>query len=82
MIWRSKKPSDILLDYIEGRGTGIEIDDYVHSNLSDAEEENVVSPVMDISLRYSSKEFPIGISNPESFPEIRELANKLKAKGF
>jgi hypothetical protein len=48
-MFRKKLPSRILLDYIEGRGRGDEIDHYVHSGVTDLEEQEVVTPLMEIS---------------------------------
>lgn len=81
-MFRKKKPSQILTDYIEGKGRGDELDDYVHSNLSAQEEIEVVEPLMEINRNYSNNKFFIGISNPDSFPEIAILAKKLKEIGL
>lgn len=82
MFGRAKKPSQILIDYIEGRGRGTEIDDYVHGNITDDEEEKIIRPLMRISKDYSTSEYPIGISNPDSFPSLRALADKLKSSNM
>lgn len=81
-MFRKKPPSRILLDYIQGKGRGDEIDDYVHGRLSDVEEKEVVTPLMEISKKYGTRDYIIGISNPASFEEIGALAQRLKEKGL
>ena len=81
-MFRKKLPSTILLDYIEGRGRGDEIDDYAHRHLSELEEQEVITPLLEISRKYSNSEYLIGISNPASFEEIGRLAQELKGKGL
>lgn len=79
---KEKQPSGILLDYIEGKGCGDEIDDYIHSDVSEEEEREVVAPLLEINRIYSNKEYFIGISNPESFASIRALAVALRKMGL
>lgn len=81
-MFEKKKASRILMDYIEGRGSGVEIDDLVHSKLTDYEEEAIVEPLLLISNVYSNREYIIGISNPASFEDIRRLSLSLKERGL
>lgn len=81
-MFRKKSASSILLDYIQGKGRGDEIDDYIHKRLNEVEEKEVVAPLMEISKKYSNSKYIIGISNPASFDEIGALAELLKDKGL
>jgi hypothetical protein len=68
--------------HVERRGTGFEIDDLMSWSPSAEQEEKAIAPLMEISERYASNEYPIGISNPASFDEIRALAEGLRAQGL
>jgi hypothetical protein len=46
------------------------------------QEGKAIRPLLDIDERYRSHEYPIGISNPASFCEIRALAERLRAAGL
>ena len=74
--------SEALLRHIEGRGTGYEIDDLMSWSPSDEQQEKAIGPLLEISERYTTGEYPIGISNPASFADIRELAEDLRAQGL
>lgn len=74
----NKKPSKILIGYIEGKGTGTEIDELVHGKFDIDRENYLIKPILAISKKYSNQEYPIGISNPDCFPEIRKLAENLR----
>ncbi len=81
-LFRGMKPSDALLRYVEGTGGGYELDDLVHASNSEETEREAIEPLLEISRRYSTREYLIGISNPASFPEIRALAECLQSKGL
>ena len=74
--------SEALLHYVEGTGTGYEIDDLMTWSPTPEQEEKAVAPLLDIHERYRSVEYPIGTSNPASFDEIRALAERLCAQGL
>ena len=81
-MWKKRSPSQILLGCVNGIGRGDEIDDYVHSKLNERELNNVVGPLMVISSKFSTKSFPIGISNPDPFPSIVALAKSIELDGM
>ena len=74
--------SEALLHHVEGTGTGYEIDDLMSWSPTPEQEEKAITPLLDIHERYRSAEYPIGISNPTSFDEIRALAERLRAQGL
>ena len=74
--------SDALMRHVEGIGTGYEIDDLVSWSPTPEQEEKAIAPLLDIHARYRSDQYPIGISNPASFPEIRALAESLRSQGL
>lgn len=74
--------SDALMRHVEGRGTGYEIDDLMHWSPTPEQEEKAIAPLLEISERYGTNEYPVGISNPASFAEIRALAERLRAEGL
>jgi len=78
----SMPASEALLCHIEGRGTGCELDDLLHWSPSEEQEEKAIAPLLEISERYASNDYPIGISNPASFGELRALAESLRAQGL
>jgi hypothetical protein len=82
MFKSKRRPSDILLSYLDGTGRELELDDYVHSNLSDYEKQVIVDPLMDINREFSCVEYPVGIDNPDAGPQLRRLAEKLKHQGM
>lgn len=74
--------SEALFRHVEGRGTGFEIDDLMSWSPTAEQDEKAIAPLLEISERYASNEYPIGISNPASFGEIRALAESLRAQGL
>lgn len=74
--------SEALLHYVDGTGTGWEIDDLMTWSPTPEQEEKAIGPLLDIHEQYRSDEYPIGISNPASFAEIRALAERLRAEGL
>lgn len=74
--------SEALLCHVEGRGTGYEIDDLLHWSPTEEQETKAIAPLLEIGERYATDEYPIGISNPASFGEIRALAEGLRAQGL
>ncbi len=74
--------SEAFLHHVDGTGNGWELDDLLHWSPTPEQEEKAIGPLLDISRRYSSNEYPIGISNPASFAEIRALADRLRAEGL
>ena len=74
--------SEALLRHVEGRGTGNEIDDLMSWSPSQEQEEKAIAPLLEISERYATNEYPIGISNPASFDDIRALAEGLREQGL
>ena len=72
--------SEALLRHVDGTGTGYEIDDLMSWSPTREQEEKAITPLLDIHERYRSAEYPIGISNPASFDEIRALAERLRAQ--
>lgn len=77
-----KKASQILLDYVDGKGRGDEVDDLVHRRMDGIEEIEIAGPLLEISKIFSTDRYLIGISNPESFSAIKELASRLREKGM
>ena len=74
--------SEALFHHLERTGTGYEIDDFMSWSPTPEQEEKAITPLLDIHERYRSAEYPIGISNPASFEEIRALAERLRAQGL
>ena len=74
--------SEALTRHVEGTGTRYEIDDLMSWSPTPEQEEKAIAPLLDIHERYRSPEYPIGISNPASFVEIRALAERLRAQGL
>ncbi|WP_205478615.1 hypothetical protein [Sphingomonas arenae] len=74
--------SEALLRHVEGQGTGYEIDDLMSWSPCEQQEEKAIAPLLKISERYVTNEYPIGISNPASFEDIRALAESLRAQGL
>lgn len=59
--------------HIYKTGNGFEIDDVMSIGRFPRE---VTDRIYDISRRYSSPDYPIGISNPDSFTELRSIADE------
>ena len=74
--------SEALMHHVDGTGTGFEVDDLMSWSPTPEQEEKAIRPLLDIHERYSSDEYPIGISNPASFAEIRILAERLRTEGL
>jgi hypothetical protein len=74
--------SDALFHHVERTGTGWEIDDLMSWSPTPEQEEKAIAPLLDIHERYRSADYPIGISNPASFDEIRALAERLRSQGL
>jgi len=74
--------SEALFHHVEGTGTGYEIDDLMSWSPTPEQEEKAITPLLEIHERHRSAEYPIGISNPASFEEIRALAEGLRAEGL
>jgi hypothetical protein len=79
-MFTQRRPSEILTRYVEGNGGEYELDDLVTNGR--ASEDFVVGPLMDINERFSTSEYRIGLMNPESFEEIKKLADKLRSVGL
>ena len=74
--------SEALIRHVEGTGTGWEVDDLVTWSPTREQEEKAIAPLLETHERYRSDEYPIGTTNPASFPEIRPLADRLRAEGL
>jgi hypothetical protein len=74
--------SEALIHHIDGTGTGFEVDDLISWSPTPKQEEEAIKPLLDISERYRSDAYPIGVSNPASFNEIRALAERLRSQGL
>jgi hypothetical protein len=74
--------SEALIRHVEGGGTGFEIDDLMSWSPTAEQEEKAIAPLLELSQRYASNEYPVGISNPASFAEVRALAESLRAQGL
>jgi hypothetical protein len=74
--------SEALMHHVEGTGSGFEVDDLMSWSPTSEQEEKAIRPLLRISEQYRSDEYPIGISNPASFTEIRALAERLRADGL
>lgn len=59
--------------HIQGTGTGFEIDDIISSGHYPAE---VVDRILNLSHKYRTNEYPVGISNPECFDELSLIARE------
>jgi len=73
--------SEALTHHIEGTGTGWEIDDLMSWTPNREEDKRAIDALLDIHERYRCEEYPIGVTNPASIPEMRELADRLRAEG-
>jgi hypothetical protein len=78
-VFRGRKPSEFIRRHLDGTGSGYDLDDLVTLGRSDL--EDVAQEVVAISMRHRTLEYPIGISNPASEPELRALAERLEAEG-
>jgi hypothetical protein len=74
--------STALFHHVDGTGNGWELDDLLHWSPTTEQEKKAIGPLLDISKRYTNNEYPIGISNPASFAELRALAERLQAEGL
>ena len=79
MFWRKPKPSEYLRRSLAGRGFAL--DDLVSRHARDPAYQDAIDAVLEISDKYSSAEYPIGIGNPASEGDIQRLAEKLEAEG-
>lgn len=82
LFGRQLKPSDALLRHVNGTGSGYELDDFTHGFYSEEVEREAIEPLLAIDKKYITSEYPLGINNPAAFPAIRDLADKLRAKGL
>lgn len=64
---------ELIERHIASSGTGYEIDDIISSGNFSAE---IITRIVDIEQRYRSKTFKVGISNPASYVELRQLADQ------
>ena len=62
--------SELIDRHISGTGNGFEIDDIMSNGKYPLE---VIEAIADIETRYRSADYRIGVSNPASFEELREL---------
>ena len=76
MFWK-RKPSWYLRRSLGGHGFAL--DDLV--SLGRPELEDAAKAVLEISRKYTTPEYPIGIGNPASEFDILALAQKLEAEG-
>jgi len=74
--------SEALMRHVDGSGAGYELDDLLSWSPTPEQEEKAVAPLLEIHERYRSAEYPIGVTNPASFDEIRALAERLRAQGL
>lgn len=74
--------SEALIRHVEGTGTGWEVDDLMSWSPTPEQQEKAIAALLDIHERYRSHKYPVGISNPASFSEIRALAERLRAEGL
>jgi len=74
--------SEALMRHVDGTGTGYELDDLMSRSPTPEQEKEAIAPLLDIHERYRSDEYPIGVSNPACFSEIRALAERLRAQGL
>jgi len=82
MLFRQRKPSEVLIRLTQGKARNFELDDLISRRKYGSRTEEFVRPLMRISDKYRTPEYPIGISNPASFDEIRELAEQLRSIGL
>jgi hypothetical protein len=80
MFWKRRKPSKIIIRHIEKKGSGFELDDYVNGKRSNEEERLVIGPLLEINSRFSTSEYLLGISNPDAYSELRNLAERLESE--
>lgn len=74
--------SEAIMHHVEGTGTGFEVDDLMSWSPTPEQQEKAVAPLLDIHERYRSDEYPVGTTNPASFAELRDLAERLAAEGL
>lgn len=70
-ISRSISLEDAIERHIQSTGTGFEIDDIVSCGRYP---RAVTDRLYELSQKYQTSEYPIGISNPASFDELKLLA--------
>ncbi len=80
MFWKNRKPSDVLFRHIEGLSGRYELDDLVTGGK--VSNEKVVQPLMRINEKFRTQDYPIGLTNPESYSDIKDLADILKSQGM
>ena len=61
--------------HITSSGTGFELDDVVSSGHYP---EAAVSKIVAISSKYRTPEYPVGIVNPDSYDELKKVAEEFK----
>jgi hypothetical protein len=59
--------------HIHSTGTGFELDDVMSG---DRYPKEVVDGLYEIAAKYRTPEYPIGVSNPASFEELRLFAER------
>ncbi|MFL6779960.1 MAG: hypothetical protein ACJ8E8_13110 [Sphingomicrobium sp.] len=81
-LGRQFKPSDALLRYVNGTGSGYELDSDTCGYYSEEVEREAIEPLLAINRQFITREYPLGISNPAAFQAIRDLAEELRTKGL
>lgn len=75
------QPSAALMKHVDGLGNGFEMDDLLSTAPEDPNAQQLVMELVAINDRYKSDAYPIGVSNPASFRDIRLLAERLQREG-
>lgn len=75
------KPSEQIKAHIRGTGSGYDLDDLLTRNTGGVY-ETISDRIREIHLKFRTREFPIGISNPMSFTELEALAAELEESGL
>jgi hypothetical protein len=78
-MFKKRKPSEYLRGHLGG--SGYDLDDLAHAHQGDPAYEDAIEEVLAISRRFSTADYPIGISNPASDDDLRTLAERLESEG-
>ena len=77
-LW--ERPSQVIMRHINGSGGAFELDDLLGSALSE-DEERIRDRILDIHQEFRNQRWPVGTSNPASFPSLQTLAFELEQEG-
>lgn len=76
-----RKPSEMIRSHIDGVGNGFELDDLMSRHTGGVYDE-VTARLLEIHQRFRTADHPIGTANPDSFPDLTNLAEDLERRGY